>query len=53
MSRREGVGISGKRAGDPLYRCATSHLHGGCTTGSRSDDTTTFGHSLVTRTYAV
>ena len=23
--------------------CATSHLHGGCTTGSRSDDTTTFG----------
>ena len=30
--------------------CATSHLHGGCTTGSRSDDTTTFGHSLATRT---
>ena len=30
--------------------CATSHLHGGCTTGSRSDNTTTFGHSLVTRT---
>ena len=25
---------------------ATSHLHGGCTTGSQSDDTTTFGHSL-------
>ena len=30
--------------------CATSHLYGGCTTGSRSDNTTTFGHSLVTRT---
>ena len=30
--------------------CATSHLHGGCTTGSRSDDTSTFGHLLATRT---
>ena len=29
--------------------CATSHLHGGCTTGSRSDGTTTIGHSLATR----
>ena len=29
--------------------CATSHLHGGCTTGSRSDDTMPFGHSLATR----
>ena len=28
---------------------AMSHLHGGCTTGSRSDDTTTIGHSLATR----
>ena len=30
--------------------CATSHLHGVYTTGSRSDHTTTFGHSLATRT---
>ena len=30
--------------------CSTSHLHAGCTTGSQSDDTTTFGHSLATRT---
>ena len=29
--------------------CASSHLHGGCTTGSRSDGTTTIGHSLATR----
>ena len=29
--------------------CASSHLHGGCTTGSRSDGTTTTGHSLATR----
>ena len=29
--------------------CATSHLHGGCTTGSRSDGTTSIGHSLATR----
>ena len=25
--------------------CATSHLHGRCTTSRRSDNTTTFGHS--------
>ena len=29
--------------------CATSHLHGGYTTGSRSDGITTIGHSLATR----
>ena len=29
--------------------CPSSHLHGGCTTGSRSDGTTTIGHSLATR----
>ena len=31
--------------------CASSHLHGGCTTGSRSDGTTTIGHSLATRSF--
>ena len=29
--------------------CGTSHLHGGSTAGSRSDDTTTFGHLLARR----